>query len=451
MIRMKQRITKQLSPVQLIAVGFFLLILVGGSLLTLPFFSKSGEPTNYIDALFTATSAVCVTGLTTLNTAAHWNEAGQFLIMVLIEIGGLGFMMIPIIFFAVAKKKVSFSMRILLKEALNLEIMSGVMSLMLYILKFAMVIQGLGALALSFTFVPTYGWTKGIWYSIFHAVSSFCNAGFDLLGDSLANDQPNIYLLMVVSALIIAGGLGFIVWRDLLSYHKVKKITLHSKIALIVTGGLLVGGFIVFFFTEQNAIHLVEETYLERLANTFFMSVTPRTAGYYSIDYLQMSHAGLMLTMILMYIGGTSGSTAGGLKTTTLGILLIQMHATFNGKTRAEAFGRTIRPAAVLRALTLFFVTLSLCMLAIMVLSVTETIPETSGIEYIAFEVFSAFGTVGLTMGLTPDLTEVGKLIIMSLMYIGRVGILTVFFSILVKGNQVGTKYKYPEESVLIG
>ncbi|EOB1378929.1 TrkH family potassium uptake protein [Enterococcus hirae] len=448
---MKKRVRKRLSPVQLIAAGFFILILFGGSLLTLPFFSRSGESTHFIDALFTATSAVCVTGLTTLNTAEHWNSAGQFLIMTLIEIGGLGFMMIPILFFAIAKKKISFSMRIVLKEALNLEEMSGVIKLMIYILKFAVVIQVIGAVALSVVFIPEFGWAKGIWFSIFHAVSSFCNAGFDLLGDSLLADQTNVYLIMVVSALIIAGGLGFIVWRDILSYHRVKKITLHSKVTLSVTALLLIGGFILFLITERNGLTLVKGTFTERLANTFFMSVTPRTAGYYSIDYLQMSHAGLILTMFLMYIGGTSGSTAGGLKTTTLGILLIQMHAMFKGKTRAEAFGRTIRQAAVLRALTLFFVTLSLCVVAIMVLSVTETIPKTSGIEYIAFEVFSAFGTVGLTMGLTPDLTLIGKLVIISLMYIGRVGIMTVVFSLLVKANRAEANYKYPEESIMLG
>lgn len=448
---MKKRVRKRLSPVQLIAAGFFILILFGGSLLTLPFFSRSGESTHFIDALFTATSAVCVTGLTTLNTAEHWNSAGQFLIMTLIEIGGLGFMMIPILFFAIAKKKISFSMRIVLKEALNLEEMSGVIKLMIYILKFSVVIQVIGAVALSVVFIPEFGWAKGIWFSIFHAVSSFCNAGFDLLGDSLLADQTNVYLIMVVSALIIAGGLGFIVWRDILSYHRVKKITLHSKVALSVTALLLIGGFILFLITERNGLTLVKGTFTERLANTFFMSVTPRTAGYYSIDYLQMSHAGLILTMFLMYIGGTSGSTAGGLKTTTLGILLIQMHAMFKGKTRAEAFGRTIRQAAVLRALTLFFVTLSLCVVAIMVLSVTETIPKTSGIEYIAFEVFSAFGTVGLTMGLTPDLTLIGKLVIISLMYIGRVGIMTVVFSLLVKANRAEANYKYPEESIMLG
>ncbi|EOL42215.1 V-type sodium ATP synthase subunit J [Enterococcus phoeniculicola] len=452
MRKKKRQATKQMTAVQLLAVGFLVLILLGGGLLTLPFFSNSGTFTPFIDAVFTATSAVCVTGLTTLNTVEHWNEFGQFLILLLIEIGGLGFMMMPIIFFTLAKKKISLSTRIVLREALNLDEMSGVMNLMIYILKLAGAIQLIGSVALSFVFIPKFGWLKGIWYSVFHSISSFCNAGFDLLGDSLAGYQSNVYVIMVVSALIISGGLGFLVWRDLLNYKKNRRFSLHTQITLIVTVTLLIGGTLVFFFTEQNARLLAPDaSYIERFVNTFFMSVTPRTAGYFSIDYAQMSHAGLIMTMFLMYIGGTSGSTAGGLKTTTFGVLVIQMYSMFKGRTRAEFRERTIRSTAVIRALTLFFLTLTLCVVTIMILSITETIPETSGIEYIAFEVFSAFGTVGLTMGLTPELSFVGKIIIISLMYIGRVGVLTVVFSLITKAQRQEAKYKYPEESVMIG
>ncbi|MFV0561056.1 MAG: TrkH family potassium uptake protein [Enterococcus sp.] len=448
--KMKQ---KKLTTAQGIAIGFLGFILIGALLLTLPIMSKSGTATNFLDALFTATSAVCVTGLTTLNTAEHWSVEGQTVILTLIEIGGLGFMMMPVLFFAVAKRrKVSLSTRMLVKEALNMEHMSGVVALMMYILKLSFVIQFAGAVALSAVFVPKLGWAKGIWYSIFHSVSSFCNAGFDLLGDSLAQDQGNIYLLLVISFLIIAGGLGFFVWRDLLLYRNNHRLSLHTKIALSVTGALLVVGFCVFLLTEQNAAFLAEgEGPFARLANTFFMSVTPRTAGYYSINYMQMSHAGLVMTMFLMYIGGTSGSTAGGLKTTTFGVLLIQMRSMFKGRTRAEFSGRTIKTTAVFRAFTLFFLTLTLCVISIMILSVTETIPATSGIEYVAFEVFSAFGTVGLTMGLTPNLTIFGKLLIITLMYIGRVGVLTVGFSLITRARKTEASYKYPEESVIIG
>lgn len=448
-----KKIDKHLSAVQVIALGFFTLIFVGGSLLTLPIFSRSGEATNFIDALFTATSAVCVTGLTTLNTALHWNPAGQVLIMILIELGGLGFMTMPVMLYFILRKKITLSTRILLREALNLDDMSGAFRLMIYILKLTACIQITGAILLSFQFVPEFGWRKGIFFGIFHSISAFCNAGFDLMGDSLAPYQQNPFVLLVVACLIISGGLGFIVWRDLLEFKQYRKFSLHSKIALITTISLLVVGLITFFFTENNAATLTVEgtNFFQRLANTFFMSVTPRTAGFYSINYMHMTSAGLIMTMFLMYVGGTSGSTAGGLKTTTFAVLVIQIKSIFKGRTRAEFQGRTIRESTVFRAFTLFFITLTLCVLSISILTITETIPKNSGIEYIAFEVFSAFGTVGLTMGLTPELTMVGKIIIMLMMYIGRVGIYTVGFSLMTRGQKQQAKFKYPDESVMIG
>jgi trk system potassium uptake protein TrkH len=442
----------KMSPGQALALGFAGLIVIGGCLLSLPFFSRSGQATPLVDSLFTATSAICVTGLTTLNTAAHWNEFGQFIIMVFIEIGGLGFMMLPIVFMVLAKRKVSFSTRIILREALNLDYISGVFRLTLYILKLSAAIQGLGAVLLAFSFVPKFGWAKGLWFSVFHAVSSFCNAGFDLIGDSLYGYQNDAYTMLVVAALIIAGGLGFIVWRDVLNFRHQHRLSLHSKLALVVTGSLLVGGTLIFCITEKLGADLLPTSeWGNRLVNMFFLAVTPRTAGYASLDYLHLSDAGLVLTMVLMYIGGTSGSTAGGLKTTTLGILLVQLKATFKGRSRAEVFGRTIKQAVVVRALVLFFLTLSICILAIMILAVTETIPKNQGLEYIAFEVFSAFGTVGLTMGLTPDLTLFGKFIIISLMYIGRVGVMTVVLSLITRAQTKEAKFKYPEEAVMVG
>lgn len=446
------KLKKRLSAVQVLALGFILLIFLGGALLTLPVFSRSGTSTPFIDALFTSVSAVCVTGLTTLNTALHWNAYGQLIIMLLIEIGGLGFMTMPVLLYFILRKKITLSTRILLREALNLDDMSGAFRLMIYVVKLAAVIQLTGAILLSIQFVPEFGWRKGLFFGLFHSISSFCNAGFDLLGDSLTPYQSNPFVLLVVGALIISGGLGFIVWQDLLRIRKKQKFSLHTKIALITTVSLLIGGFIIFFLTEKNAGQLTEgTTFFDRLINTFFMSVTPRTAGYYSIDYMQMTNAGLITTIFLMYIGGTSGSTAGGLKTTTFAVLVIQIVSIFKGRTRAEFMGRTIRNSTVFRALTLFFITLTLCVLSIMLLSITENIPESSGIEYIAFEVFSAFGTVGLTMGLTPELTFIGKIIIMLLMYIGRVGIYTVGFSLLTRGQKQQAKYKYPDESVMIG
>lgn len=444
----------KIYPIQFIALGFGGIILFGSVLLTLPMFTNSGEGTPFIDALFTATSATCVTGLTTLTTSEHWNMGGQLIILGLIEVGGLGFMMMPFIFFAVMKRKVGLVTRIIISESLNLDGLSGVIKLMYYILRFAIGFQLLGAILLAVDFIPTYGIGKGIWYAIFHSISAFCNAGFDLFGDSLVGFQGNAYVLLVISGLIIAGGLGFIVWQDLMAFRKTKKLSLHSKLALTVSISLLVFGTIVFYVSESGGRFIVNDTSpINRFANMLFMSVTARTAGYFSVDYGNVSQAGILFTIVLMFIGGTSGSTAGGLKTTTFGVLLIQTISMLKGQVHAEAFHRTIRPSVVSRALTLFFITLTLCIAVTMVMSVTEVLPRFRGIEYLLFETFSAFGTVGLTMGLTPSLSLMGKLLIIALMYIGRVGILTVGFSLTMrlmkKAN--GGHYKLPEESVIIG
>ncbi|WP_122644913.1 TrkH family potassium uptake protein [Enterococcus mediterraneensis] len=451
---MKKRYSKlALSAPQMITFGFAGVILLGAVLLSLPISSQSGEATPFIDALFTATSATCVTGLTTLTTAEHWNLFGQSVILVMIEVGGLGWISLPVLFFFLSRKKIGLKTRIVLQESLNMDQMSGGVYLMRYIIKIAVAIQLIGMALLMVDFVPRFGWAKGTWFSLFHAISSFCNAGFDLFGDSLVGFQKNPWVLSIVMLLIISGGLGFLVWSDLLNYRKRRKFTLHSRIALTVTLGLLIFGTLGFTLTERNAALLAEGNVIERFFNTMFMAVTPRTAGYFSIDYFQMTHAGLILTIILMFIGGTSGSTAGGLKTTTFGVLLIQVKSIFKGRTRAEFAGRTLRNAVVSRSLTLFFITLSLCIVATMILSVTESIPNVHrlGLEYIVFEVVSAFGTVGLTMGLTPDLTMIGKLVIICLMFIGRVGILTVVFSLITKGRQQEPSIKYPEESIMIG
>lgn len=445
--------TIKLHPIQFIALGFAVVILFGGLLLTLPIFTQSGKATPFIDALFTAASATCVTGLTTLTTSEHWNMGGQWVILSLIEVGGLGFMMMPFIFFAFMKKKVGLLTRIILQESLNLDTLSGVMRLMFYIFRFALGFQLVGTLLLAIDFIPSYGISKGLWYALFHSVSAFCNAGFDLFGDSLVGFQNNAYVLLVISGLIIAGGLGFIVWRDLLNFRKTRRLSLHSKLALTVSSSLLIIGTIVFYVSEAGGQTIVgKASALDRFANIFFMSVTARTAGYFSVDYGSVSQAGILFTIVLMFIGGTSGSTAGGLKTTTFGVLLVQTISLLKGREHAEVFRRTIRPSIVSRALTLFFITLSLCIGVTMLMSATEILPRFRGIEYLLFETFSAFGTVGLTMGLTSDLSLIGKLLIIGLMYLGRVGVLTVGFALtmrLIKAK--GGRYKLPEESVIIG
>lgn len=438
---------------QFISLGFALVILIGATLLSLPVSSRSGEATNFLDALFTATSATCVTGLTTLSTAGHWSVFGQMVILTMIEIGGLGFMSLPVLFYLLTRKKIGLGMRIALKQSLNIETQSGELSLMIYIMKNAFFIQLLGFVLLAIDFIPRFGLKNGIWYSFFHAISAFCNAGFDIFGDSLVQFQQDPWVLSVISGLIISGGLGFIVWYDVLDYRKTKRLSLHSQIALIVTGGLLIIGTLGFLLTEKNGNLLVEGNLIARFFNTIFMSVTPRTAGFYSIDYFSMTHAGLLLTIILMFIGGTSGSTAGGFKTTTFGVLLIKVVNIFKGKEHTEFRGRTIKESTISRALVLFFLLLSLVIASTMILSITETVPDVNelGLEYIVFEVVSALGTVGLTMGLTPQLTTIGKFIIISLMFIGRVGIMTVAFSLVTRNLNRKSTFKYPEETVIIG
>lgn len=451
MIFKKKRLN--ITTPQFISLGFFAVIIIGTTLLSLPISSRSGEFTNFLDALFTATSATCVTGLTTLSTAGHWSFFGKVVILILIEIGGLGFMCLPVLFYLLTRKKIGLGMRIALKQSLNIETQSGELSLMIYIMKNAFFIQFLGFILLAIDFIPRFGLKSGIWYSFFHAISAFCNAGFDIFGDSLSQFQHDPWVLSVISALIISGGLGFIVWYDVLDYKKEKRLSLHSQIALMVTTVLLVGGTLGFLLVENNSAMLVEGNAIVRFFNTVFMSVTPRTAGFYSIDYFSMSHAGLLLTIILMFIGGTSGSTAGGFKTTTFGVLLIKVVNIFKGKEHTEFRGRTIKESTISRALVLFFLLLSLVIASTMILSITETVPDVNelGLEYIVFEVVSALGTVGLTMGLTPQLTTIGKLIIISLMFIGRVGIMTVAFSLVTRNLNRKSTFKYPEETVIIG
>ena len=402
----------------------------------------------YIDALFVATSSVCVTGLTPINISQVLSPFGHIVMMILIEIGGLGFMSIALIVAMMFRKRVSLQSRLVIKEMLNLNNHGGVVKLLKFVVKFSVSVQLLGVILLGFQFIPEYGVKRGIFYSIFHAVSAFCNAGFDLFGDSLLGYQQNPYVLLVISGLIISGGFGFIVWYDLIHWQDHRRFSLHTKIALMVTLSLLIGGTVLFSITDR----FYEMSFVKQLTNSFFLSVTPRTAGFASIDYGSMSYAGLILTIVLMFIGGTSGSTAGGIKTTTLGVLLIQLVSTLKGRDEAEWQERSIPRNIVMKSFVLFFFASLLCLLSALVLSMTEYSPQHSGIEYVLFEVVSAFATVGLTMGLTPHLTLFGKLLIMCLMFIGRVGLYTVMYALLRKElNELGNKFNYPKETVLIG
>lgn len=451
MILQKKKHSFRFSSAQFITGSFLLIILIGAVLLSLPMASVNG-PTNFLDALFVATSATCVTGLTTVNTAAHWTLFGRTVIMILIEIGGMSFLLISLMVLFTSKKKASFSTRMLIKDYMNLGEFSGVFKIAKYTMKISLSIQLIGTTLLSFYFVPRHGFWHGLGYSVFHAVSAFCNAGFDLFGDSLESATKEPFLLVVLSFLILAGGLGFVVWKELLEFGKKKKLSLHSSLTLRASMIVLGVSFVLFFIFEKGfSIHDPNLSFTEKISNILFLTVTPRTAGFNNISYANVSTASLLLTTFLMFVGGNSGSTAGGLKVSTFSVLFLNIRNIILGKEHTSYRERTVKKDTILSSYALFFLALTLISVSAIILSVTETIPENFGIEYIIFEVFSAFGTVGVTMGLTPNLTVVGKVVIMLLMFIGRIGIYTFIFSLIKRRQSTHDYFKYPEGFLMVG
>ncbi len=439
-----------LSLPKTLTLGFLMIILIGTVLLSLPVATRGAHATSVLDALFTATSATCVTGLTLVNTALHWSAFGQTVILFLMEIGGLGFMTFTVMLFLFMRRRMRLSTRLLAQESLNLENLSQ-LNVIKLILLLSLIIQVAGAGLLFIDFYPRFGLAKGLWFSVFHAVSAFCNAGFDLFGNSLEGFANDTYLLSIMAILIIAGSFGFLVWQDLLLYPWRHRLSLHTKLAL-TTGTVLMGiSVLVYLLTEENLAQLAPKLSVgQRFMNTLFMAITPRTAGLITLPYNQLSIAGIAFTMFLMFVGGTPGSTAGGIKTTTVGLLTIQSIATLRGRRDATFGHRRFTQDNVFRALTLIFVALIILAGATLILCATQPLPKSSSLETVTFEVLAAFGTTGISLGLTPHLTFLGKIIIMFLMFIGRVGLYTVMFSIL-NADRKQRGYRYPEESVLIG
>lgn len=437
----------RLNGVQILALGFLIVIIIGAIILSLPISSRTGEPTNFLDAIFTSTSAVCVTGLITLDTSTHWSVFGQTVIITLIEIGGLGFMSFGVLISLILGKKITLRERLVMQEAMNTYSIQGLVKMVKYVLIFTMSVQFFGALLLSTQFVPEYGIGRGIFYSIFHSISAFCNAGFDLFGTSLVGYSSNSVVILVISALIIIGGLGFTVLLEIYEFKGMKKLSLHSKLVLITTAILVFGGAILMLIFEYNNVDTIANMNIkDKLLNSFFASVTPRTAGFNSISTSGMTLASKFLTIILMFIGGSPGSTAGGLKTVTFGILVLTVICVIKGREDTEVFGRRFTKEIVYKSFTLLFIGVSLVIFSTMILSYTEV-----GVSFIdlLYETTSAFGTVGITLGLTPNLSSIGKVLIMLMMYFGRVGPLTLMLALTRKRKKSG--YKYPEGKILIG
>lgn len=441
---------KHLSKVQTIALGFFLIIVVGTILLMLPIASRDGQSTGFLNALFTATSSTCVTGLVVVDTYTSWTLFGQVVIIGLIQIGGLGFITIGMFFSIFLKRKIGLKERNLIQESVNTLQISGMVRLVKKIVCYSLVFEGIGALLLMIRFIPRFGWLKGIWYGIFHSISAFCNAGFDLMGQfepysSLTMYYDDILVNVVIMLLIVIGGIGFIVWDDI-SKHKwqIKKYMLHTKIVLSMTVILILGGALCFYLFERNNLLLGMDVQGQVLSS-FFGSVTPRTAGFNTTDTEAYTEATRMLTVILMFIGGSPGSTAGGIKTTTMMVILLYIWSNLRNKKGLNIFGRRLDEDAIKKASTVFFINLILAAACATIMCALEAVP----LSDIMMEVFSAIGTVGISTGITRDITTVSKYILILLMYCGRIG--SMSFALSFTEKKRSNPVQLPVERITIG
>ena len=438
------------STTRLIAFGFAVIILLGTILLTLPISVRSGKG-NLLNSLFTATSATCVTGLAVADTYQNWTTFGQVVILCLIQVGGLGFMTIGAFIAVLLKKRIGLQEREQLQESVNTLELAGVVRLVKKIVYRTFLVELLGAILLSFRFIPAFGPVKGIYFSVFHAVSAFCNGGFDLMGineaySSLVAFEGDVLVNLVIVALIIIGGIGFIVWDDVVrnKWH-FRKYLLHSKIVLTATMALTVGGTILFLITENQAT-LAGMNPVEKLLGALFCAVTPRTAGFNTVDTAALSNAGKVLTIVLMFIGGSSGSTAGGAKTTTIVVLLLYAVAMITNREDINMFGKRLTNEVVKKANAVVIINLSLAMVAGVIIMISQPLLQ---FEDVLFEVFSAIGTVGMTTGITRDLNILSRLIIIVLMYCGRLGSLS--FALVFAQKNKSTSVRQPQEKIIIG
>jgi len=442
----KEEFKKRLrvKPAQTLVLGILFIILIGSVLLKLPI--SNNKPIEYIDALFVSTTSVCVTGLTPVVIAEQFTVFGQVVIMFLIQIGGLGLMSFLVLLLVAIGKKVNLSNRLILKETLNLDNFSGLVNLLIRIFKYTFIFELIGAILLCISFIPEFGVNKGIFYSVFHSISAFCNAGIDILGDnSFIDYSGNFIVNITIVLLIIIGGLGFTVWTDIvdglrnkiknkISYKKVfKELTLHTKLVLITTAVLLVSGTILIFsFEYSNDTTIANDSIGQKVLESAFQSTTLRTAGFSTMPQKEMTTASKFVSLCYMFVGGSPGSTAGGIKTVTLFIMLLLVITFIMDKDDVHIFKKSITTSAIKRAIVVFAVSIFIVIFAIMALLVTESIFKedrysadlaalyTPSFMDIIFEVVSAFGTVGLSLDLTYRLTLGGKIIIMLLMIIGR-------------------------------
>ncbi len=459
---------RRLNPPQIITLSFLTMILAGACLLNLPFASKSGESIGFINALFTATSANCVTGLIVVNTAAHWSLFGKCVILVLIQAGALGLVTILTISMVVFHQKISLKDRMVIQAAYNQNSLGGMVKLVRRIVFITFLIEAIGACLLTIFFYVTeeLRFITALWYGIFHSVSAFCNAGFDILGpDSLMPWHGNLFVTIPIMLLIVSGGLGFTVWVDI--YHGIRaalrekhspmtmfrKFTLHTKLVLITTLALIVSGTILFLLLEWNNPDTIGQfSVFGKLEASLFQSITLRTAGFNSISQEHLSEGSLFLSCLFMMVGGSPGSTAGGMKTVTIAVIMIAVISALRGRSEIEVCGRSLELLVLQKALTVMFAVLAVIVSATFLLYITE---QNNAYAHsfldLFFECTSASATVGISTGITPYLSSAGKIVITFCMFLGRLSPVTVVVALNMKQSNGASHITYPNENVIIG
>ena len=443
---------KTLSATKIIALTFAAIIALGTGLLMLPAASRSGEPCPFLPALFTATSATCVTGLVPFDTFTQWSGFGQAVLICLIQIGGLGFMSAATMFVFLLRRRIGLKQRLVMAQALSVSDMDGIVKLQKTVLIGSFSIEGIGALILLIRFWPEYGFLKALWWGVFHSISAFCNAGFDIFGcitpgASLIEFNSDPVVLLTLGALVVIGGLGFLVWQELWDLPKTKRLSVYARLVLWTTGGLLLGGWLLTCLLEwNNPATLGPMSIGNKLLNGFFQSVTLRTAGFAAIDQGALTDGGKGIAMMIMLVGGSSGSTAGGLKTVTFVVILLFIWNRIRGRSTIQTCRRTIPQSQVLDAMTIASIMIVLAVFGGVFISATSQVSFVDAL----YESVSAIATVGLTAGATGKLSLAAKVLIIIYMYFGRVGVLTISLGFLM-GDKAQERFRYAETNLLIG
>lgn len=445
----KKKLLKTVSPTRVIVSSFALIIITGAGLLSLPVASNDGHSIGFLDALFTSTSATCVTGLIITDTLTQWTLFGQIVILILIQVGGLGIVTLATFFSVLLGRKISMRGKILAQESISGYSFSDALQMVKSVIRITVIVELVGALLLATSFIPRFG-PRGIYLSVFHSVSAFCNAGFDLIGGyrSLTEFNGDPIVIYTISLLIITGGLGFIVWKDLYNFRRTRALYLHTKLVLMLSISLIVFGTLFFFLSEYaNPATMGSLSLFEKINAAVFHSVTCRTAGYNSLPTDEMNELSKIMTVLLMFIGAAPGSTGGGIKVTTFGILVLAILSNIKGNEETVVLKRRVPQVIVNKALAIAGLSMVLIFLMTAVMVSVEKLPFIN----VLYEVTSAFGTVGLSTGITPGLQGISKILLIFTMFLGRVGPLSFAIAIALRENRALQNEVYPEGKIMVG